>query len=149
METIVTIAVILFVLSLIFYVEKIMYRKGPTEKEIIDYQKLLNASAGYINSKPYTRMKVLAEIHKKRKEIKYFSIFISGILLQVLLFCKISISNMVLVAICGLFLICYGIIQWSEQKKYTLFMIFTIISIGLITFYIFDKIAIWFLSFIK
>jgi len=115
-----------FILVLIIwlYVEKIMYKKPLTEKEIKKYQKFLDdisqkAKEEYDLEWNYDAKE---ELLKERKKIKSFILICSGFFIGIISTMVIlpiavfSFLHIILISLNCFFLILLGLLKWPRKK---------------------------------
>ena len=146
METIINISVICFTLSVIIFVEKLMYMKAIGEQKIADYQKVLdkmdkNAKIEYnLDWKHDSKTEIL----QGRKQAKSFTLIFSGIflvfvLLGLAVFTSVSLTSIGFICTSGIILICYGLIKIAESKKLAVVVLLFVFVVGTLMNVAFDK----------
>lgn len=146
METIISIAVIIFVLLVLLYVEKLMYRKALSVGEINAYQKVLNKMGNNLKDRWDIEWKqdAHAELKKQRREKKaallvFSGIFLAFVLILLKLELNISPNNIAVFAGSSLILICYGFIKMAESRKLAISILSLIFILFVLAMFIFEK----------
>ena len=146
METTISIMVAGFVVLTIVYVEMFMRRKPLTEKEISDYQKVLDKINASAKNKYGLELKyeAKAQLLESRRQTKASVLIFAGMLvaltLVLLIFIKIpSLTNIGIMCISAIMLICYGLIKISESKKLAIVILSFIFVFGTLAKFAFDK----------
>ncbi|MFA5163454.1 MAG: hypothetical protein WC441_02895 [Patescibacteria group bacterium] len=146
METTISIMVIGFVAAVIVYVEMFMHRKPLTEKEISDYQRTLdkiNASAK-TNYGLELKYEAKAQLLESRRQTKASVLIFSGLSIALffvlLIFIKVpSFTNIGIMCISAIMLICYGLIKMSESKKLAIGLLLFVFVFGTLAKFILDS----------
>ena len=159
METAINFMVIGFTFLVIIYVEVFMNKKPLTEKEIADYQKILDETDARVkaNYGLVWQHYAATELMEQRKQKKSYTLIFSGIILAssfILLACVttfLSLINIGIVCMSGIILICYGLIKIAESKKLAIVVLSSIFIIGSLAMLALDKLmatspyAYWYL----
>lgn len=146
METTISIMVIGFVAAVIVYVEMFMHRKPLTEKEISDYQRTLdkiNASAKTeygLELKYEAKTQLLESRRQTKASVLIFSGLSIALFFVLLIFIKVpSFTNIGIMCISAIMLICYGLIKMSESKKLAIGLLLFVFVFGALAKFIFDS----------
>jgi uncharacterized membrane protein len=146
METTISIMVIGFVAAVIVYVEMFMHRKPLTEKEISDYQRTLdkiNASAKTeygLELKYEAKTQLLESRRQTKASVLIFSGLSIALFFVLLIFIKVpSFTNIGIMCISAIMLICYGLIKMSESKKLAIGLLLFVFVFGTLAKFIFDS----------
>lgn len=146
METIISVLVIAFAIGVALYVEMFMCKKILTGQEVLDYQRELDQINAKARENYGLELKLNAETRllESRKEKKSFVLIFSGIaiafVLILLLFSSIlSFTNIAIMCISAIMLICYGMIKMAESRKLAIALLVLILIIGILTKIAFDK----------
>lgn len=145
METAINITVMFFIFLVIILLEK-LNKKEISAREIIDYQRKLNASNKKMREKYGVDYKhdAVTEILKERKQTKSFVLIFSGIFLFGVLtigsfFMIFSFSNIGILCLGAFILICYGIIKAAKSRKVIILLFLLTFVFGTVINYLFDK----------
>lgn len=146
METLVSVMVIGFVMAVIIYVEVFMHKKPLTEKEISDYQKMLDKINGSLKTNHGLKLKYEAksQLLEERKQAKASVLIFSGMLIALALVLSIfiktpSLLNIGIMCVSAIMLICYGLIKISKSKKLAIGLLLFIFIFGTLAKFAFDK----------
>jgi len=146
METVISIMVIGLVILAIVYVEMFMHRKPLSEKEISDYQTTLDRIDRESQEKYGIEMKFDAktQLLESRKQTKASVLIFAGMFVALVLvlsiFIKVpSLTNIGIMCISAIMLICYGLIKMSESKKLAIGLLSFIFVFGTLAKFAFDK----------
>lgn len=136
METAINVIVIIFTILMAVYVE-IMYRKPLAEKEVSDYQKVLDKADLNCKVKYNLTYKhdAFTELMTQRKLAKGFALVFSGIFLALTLIIlafvtSLSLLNIGIICTSGLVLMLYGIIKMAESKNFTIGVLAFVLVLG-------------------
>lgn len=145
MEGFISLLIAVFTIMIIVMVERFMYSLQPSKQKIIDYQKELdkmdaNAKAEYGLDWKHN---ATTEIMKGRKQNKSFTLIFSGIFLAFVLialtfFHHLSLTNIAIICISSIVLICYGLIKMAESKKLAIITLSFVFIVGTGCMYLFD-----------
>ena len=146
METIINTAVICFTLSVIIFVEKLMYRAPISKQKIADYQKVLDKMDKNAKEKYGLEWNhdSLTEILKERTQSKSFTLIFSGVFLVFVLlglatFISIPFSSIGIICMSGIILMCYGLIKISESRKFAVIVLLFVFTVGTLMNLVFTK----------
>ncbi len=149
METTISIMVIGFVVLTIVYVEMFMHRKPLTEKEISDYQKTLDKINASLKTNHGLELKyeAKAQLLEERRQTKASVLIFAGMFvasaLVLSIFIKVpSFTNIGIMCVSAIMLICYGIIKMSESKKLAIGLLLFIFIFGTLAKFAFDKLMV-------
>jgi hypothetical protein len=142
--------VIGFVAAIIVYVEMFMHRKPLTEKEISDYQRTLDkinvsAKTEYGLELKYEAKTQLLESRRQTKaSVLIFSGLSIALIFVLLIFIKVpSFTNIGIMCISAIMLICYGLIKMSESKKLAIGLLLFVFVFGTLVKFAFDNLMSW------
>ncbi|MFA6417155.1 MAG: hypothetical protein WCW61_03085 [Patescibacteria group bacterium] len=146
METTISAMVIGFVVLTIIYVEMFMHRKPLTEKEISDYQKTLDKINASLKTSHGLELKyeAKAQLLEERRQTKASVLIFAGMFIVLALVLSIfikapSFTNIGIMCVSAIMLICYGIIKMSESKKLAIALLSFIFIFGTLAKFAFDK----------
>lgn len=138
-----------FTLLVIACVHFVMGRKPLTDKEISDYQILLDEADknAKLNYGLEWNRDAKTELMIQRQQKKCFTLIFSGIFLAFVLIALAIVStltnfNISLIALSAILLICYGLIMISESKKFAVSVLSFIFIAGTIAMLIFDHLIL-------
>lgn len=145
METIISVLVIAFVVGVIFYVEMFMC-KPLLDKEIFDYQRKLDRIS--IKSRVDYGLELYydakTELLESQNQKKAFALIFAGTAISLSFIISVflgilSLTNIMIICISAIMLICYGIIKMSESKKLAIGLLIFIFILGTLAKIFFDK----------
>lgn len=148
METIINVVVITFVVAVVYYVEVFIYKEPLTKKEILAFKQAADQIKNEIKDVKYrARLGLDAETQliRSRRETKGVYFIFSGmsmaLLFVILLFFTefLSFTNMEIMGISAIALICYGLIKMAESKKLAIGILISIFIFGTLVRIVFDK----------
>lgn len=146
METAISIMIIGFVFLAIVYVEMFMHRNPLSETEISDYQTTLDKIDRESQAKYGVEMKFDAktQLLESRNQTKASVLIFAGMFVALALVMSIfikmpSLTNIGIMCISAIMLICYGLIKMSESKKLAIGLLSFIFVFGTLAKFAFDK----------
>jgi hypothetical protein len=139
-ELIINLIVAGFTLLMIIYVEKVMNHFPLTQKEVDKYQTVLDKSKG----DDLPKYDAFTELTNQRKQAKGFTLIFSGFFLAFVLIglafvTTLSFTNIGVICLSAITLICYGIIKLAESKKLAIGMLAVVFVMGTLAMMAFDK----------
>jgi len=146
METIISGTVIGFVILVVVYVETLMHRKPFTKEEISEHQKRLDEmdASAKVNYGLEWKHDALTELEEGRKQMKCLALILSGVflifvLISLSLATTLSLSNIGIICMSVLTLICYGLVRASESKKLAIGILSFVFVFGAFIKFVFDS----------
>jgi hypothetical protein len=136
------------VVAVIAYVELFMHRKPLTEKEISDYQKTLDKIHESVKADYGLELKYEAktQLLESRRQTKASFLIFSGLSIALIFVALIFISvpsftNIGIMCVSAIMLICYGLIKMSESKKLAIVLLSFIFVFGTLAKFAFDELV--------
>lgn len=150
-STWISLVIVCITCMVILIVEKLLFSKLPSLKELQEYQQRLD-NLDEINYRLYrdsSKHDALVETLKERKNIKSLLLILTSFLFQMMLFVpdlyeKFSIVNIALIWVSIVVLMTLGLIKFLHNSKKIVFASILVLALGLLLNYNIQK--IWVMS---